>query len=262
MLEIRHRTVVQGGSTRDAYDDFYERQGFDLRDSLYLWLIELLRAEPGASLLDISCGYGRLVELAAKRGLIASGVDFSLEAMARGVMHSPHLRWLAGDGEQLPLPDDSFDYVTHIGSLEHYGQPVRGASEIARVLKPGGRACILLPNAYGLLGNVQYVWQHGEIFDDGQPLQRYATRATWQAVLERGGLQIERVATYGEVDRPRTAADWRWLLRRPQKIVRAALTFLAPTNLSNHFVFLCRPTSPPTTSLSIAPPRYPTLPLG
>jgi hypothetical protein len=96
-----------------------------------------------------------------------------------------------------------------------------------------------VPNAYGLLGNIAYVWRQGEIFDDGQPLQRYATRRTWEALLERGGLRVERTLGYGELEFPRTARDALWLVARPHKLVRYLLTPLIPTNLANDFVFIC-----------------------
>jgi hypothetical protein len=99
----------------------------------------------------------------------------------------------------------------------------------------------LLPNAYGLLGNIRHVWTTGDVHDDGQPLQRYATRRSWETLLTDGGLQVEKTVGYGEVEFPRTAQDaWR-LLRYPQKLLRLMITPLIPLNLMNHLVFLCRP---------------------
>jgi len=256
MLEIRHESVLGGRSTRVAYDAFYQERELLMRDSFYLWLIGLLEPQRGRSLLDISCGHGRLVQLAHRRGLRATGLDFSVEGMRRGVKQTPRAGWVAGDGEQMPFADASFDYITHIGSLEHYVDPQRGAREIARLLKPEGRACILLPNAFGLLGNIRHVYKTGEIFDDEQPLQRYATHRTWQTLLERGALWVERMAPWGEVNRPRTVRDWLWSVRRPQKAVRALLAALTPAHLANHFVFLCRRADVAPAALS----HYPMLP--
>ena len=118
--------------------------------------------------------------------------------------------------------------------------PQEAVRELARLLKPHGRACILLPNAYGLFGNIQYVFKTGEVLDDGQPLQRYATRRTWETLLTRGGLQVERLVPYSEVDWPRTPKDWLWLTCRPQKMVRAFLSTFVPPNFANQLVFLCR----------------------
>jgi SAM-dependent methyltransferase len=240
MIEIRHRAIRQGQSTQAAYDDLYEARDLLMRDSFYLWLIELMAPQPGEFLLDVACGQGRLIQLAAAQGLNVTGIDFSAVGMQTNAQRAPRAKWLLGDGEALPLADASVDCLLNIGSLEHYQQPWQGVREMARILKPGGRACILVPNAYGFLGNIQHVWSTGEIFDDGQPLQRYATRRTWETLLERGGLQVERLVPYSEVNWPRTPQDWLWLARRPQKIMRAALARFIPPNFANQLVFLCR----------------------
>jgi SAM-dependent methyltransferase len=159
--------------------------------------------------------------------------------MVKGARNAPAAQWVVGDGMLIPLPDASLDYIMNIGSLEHYDNPVQGMREIARLLKPNGRACILLPNAFGLWGNIKRVWQTGEIFDDAQPLQRYATRNTWETTLRTGGLTVERLVPWNETNFPRTARDLWWMMLNPQKIVRAGLAALLPANLANHFVFIC-----------------------
>jgi ubiquinone/menaquinone biosynthesis C-methylase UbiE len=239
LFEIRHEGMDERSATQQAYAAIYRGDGILLRDSFYLWLVGLLKPQPGRQLLDISCGEGRLVVLAAGAGLDAIGLDFAIDGVLKGRGQAPASGWAVGDGECLPIVARSVDYVTHIGSLEHYLHPERGVQEISRVLKPEGKACILLPNAFGLLGNIRHVWSTGEIFDDGQPLQRYATHETWSTLLSRNGLRILKTIGYGEIERPRTAADWRWLLRRPRKILRLAISGFIPLNLSNHFVFLC-----------------------
>lgn len=243
MLEIRHKSLHDGVSIKDAYDAFYQKTELQMRDSFYLWLIDLLGLRPGELLLDVACGQGRLVQLAAQRGIQALGLDLSFEGMVKGARHAPAARWMVGDGMRIPLPDASMDYIMNIGSLEHYDNPIQGMREIARLLKPNGRACILLPNAFGLWGNIKRVWQTGEIFDDKQPLQRYATRNTWETALRFGGLTVERLVPWNETNFPRTAHDLLWTAQRPQKIIRAGLAAFLPANLANHFVFICRKAS-------------------
>lgn len=252
MLEIRHKAVADGQPTQDAYNEYYQESEILMRDSFYMWLIEQLNPERGSLLLDISTGQGRLVQLAVEKELRAIGLDFALEGMLWGASRSPESMWVVGDGEQIPFADNSFDYITHIGSLEHYANFYAGASEIARLLSPTGRACILLPNAFGLLGNIKRVYQTGEIFDDGQPLQRYATLATWQQVLAAGGLAVERVVPWGEFNYPRTRADLLWTLKRPQKFVRSLILPFIPKPLANHFVFICRRAEEPAVGESAA----------
>ena len=130
-----------------------------------------------------------------------------------------------------------------IGSLEHYANPTEGVVQLARIAKPDGLICVLLPNAFGALGNIRHVLRSGEVFDDEQPIQRYATRRTWEMMLQKGGVHIDRIVPYGEFNRPRTVSDLIWSAVKPQKYIKGALAKLAPLNLANHFVFLCRPTA-------------------
>jgi ubiquinone/menaquinone biosynthesis C-methylase UbiE len=239
MLEIRHEKMEDSAHTLEAYNEIYRQDDLLQRDSFYLWLLGLLKPEADRILLDISCGQGRLVTLAKARGVNAIGLDFAVQGLYKGYRDSPEAGWVAGDGENLPVRGESIDYITHIGSLEHYLDPEAGAREIARVLKPSGKACILLPNAFGLLGNIKHVMREGEIFDDRQPLQRYATRKTWERLLCIAGLRIEKTIDYGEIEFPRTVKDLMWFARHPQKIIRYVLCHFIPFNLTNHFVFLC-----------------------
>jgi ubiquinone/menaquinone biosynthesis C-methylase UbiE len=114
----------------EAYDEIYTSQGILHRDSFYLWLINLLNPVLGRNLLDISCGQGRLVSLAHQMGLNAIGIDFSMDGLKAGYLDLPLAVWSVGDGESLPVQDESFEYITHVGSLEHYLHPELGAKEI------------------------------------------------------------------------------------------------------------------------------------
>jgi hypothetical protein len=111
--------------------------------------------------------------------------------------------------------------------------------EIHRVLRPGGSACILLPNTFSLLGNVNYARKTGEVWDDGQPIQRYNTRGGWARMLEGSGLAVQRVVGY-ELPAPRTKRDLFWYLRRPRKVAHLLVGRMLPLNLMNCHVFLCR----------------------
>jgi len=241
MIEIRHQAVAGGGSIQNAYNDFFRARRIVMRDSFYLWLLELAAAQSGHLLVDVACGNGRLVQLAATRGIHAVGLDLALEGIAEAAHASQMAQWIVGDGQCLPLPDHCADIVMSIGSLEHYANPTEGAAQLARIIKPTGLVCILLPNAFGALGNILHVVRHGEVYDDDQPIQRYATRRTWEVMLNKGGLRIEETVPFGEFNRPRTHRDMVWTAARPQKFVKAAIGRVTPLNLANHFVFLCRP---------------------
>jgi SAM-dependent methyltransferase len=235
LLEIHH--VKDGQVLRHAYETIYADQGILHSDSFYRWILGLVRPEPGRRFLDIACGQGRLPELAADLNLEAHGMDLSAQAIEAGQVEGSHL--VVANGQHLPYPSGHFDYITNIGSLEHYVDPAEGAREMARVLAPDGLACVLLPNTFSLLGNVLYAWHNGRTADDGQPIQRYAARYEWQDLLEDGGLEVIRTHKY-ECEFPRSAKDLRRTLKRPKTFLRLLLSPFVPLNLANSFVYVCR----------------------
>lgn len=238
MIEIWHAQVQRGDGSRRAYNDIYADTGIHLLDSFYLWLLSLIKPQPGTSLLDVSCGEGALVMWARRQAILAYGLDFSTMAIRRAYSRTTMPSFMVGDGTRLPFPDERFDYVSCIGSLEHYEDPTLGIREIQRTLRPKGTACILLPNTFSLLGNVNYARKHGDAFDDGQPIQRYNTRLGWARLLEGNGLRVCRVEKY-ELPWPRTIADRCWYLRRPRKLAHLLVGLALPLNLANCHVFLC-----------------------
>jgi len=238
VLEIRHEEDATTRWSQGAYERIYDTAGIRHRDFFYQWLLDLLDVQSGHRLLDISCGVGSLPRLAAKAGVEAHGMDFSEAALRVAHREAPEMRLSLADAECLPYPDAHFDYVTNIGSLEHYAHPMAGAREIARVLAPDGEACILVPNTFGLLGNVWTALRTGRTFDDGQPIQRYAARLEWQSLLETAGLKVNRTVKY-ERARPRSLADVRWYLAHPKDLIRLCLAPFVPLNWANYFVYLC-----------------------
>lgn len=243
MIEIYRDAIEAARDSQEAYDVLYTRHFTGAwtgqTPSRYLWLLSLLKARPGQTLLDVSCGNGFMLQAACEHGLRTYGLELSAVGLKEAEARAPEARRVCADAEHLPFADEAFDWVTNIGSLEHYLHPVLSVAEMARVLKPDGLALVLLPNAYGLVGNIQHVWRHGDVFVDAQPLQRYATRRAWQRLLEANGLCVARVVGYDR-ELPRTWPDLLYLLRRPLKLLRALLSPLIPLNLADCFVFLCR----------------------
>lgn len=238
-LEIRHTEDPSTRWSKGAYEELYSGTEIRHPDAFYRWVLGLLDAQAGDLLLDISCGVGSLPRLASHEGVRAHGVDFSEVALRAAQRQGPGPDWVVGDGQLLPYADERFDRVTHIGSLEHYTCPEAGAREIQRLLKPDGTACILLPNTFGLLGNVWTALRTGRTFDDGQPIQRYATRLEWQDLLNAAGLEVIRTVKY-ESAPPYSVDDIRWYLARPKNLIRLLLMPLIPLNWANYFVFLCK----------------------
>ncbi len=243
LLEIRHADDNRPDWVKRAYETIYRGPGIRLLDSFYLWLLDVLDPQPGRRLLDISCGEGVLVHQARARGLDAYGLDLAEAAVERAHRQGETARGKGGfvvaAGEHLPHPDASFDYVTNIGSLEHFADVAAGVREMARVLRPDGTALVLVPNLFSLLNNIYEAWRKGHAVDDGQPLQRYAARRDWEQMLSANGLAVMQTLKY-EREWPRSRADLGAYLRRPKALVRLMLTPFVPLNLASCFVFRCR----------------------
>jgi SAM-dependent methyltransferase len=106
---------------------------------------------PLQHILVDGCGVGMYVQalLQAAAGGNAPevhGLDIEAEHLALAAANVPAGRYTLGAGEQLPYPDGSFDLVLSHEVLEHVLDDRLAAAEMARVLRPGGRAVIFVPN--------------------------------------------------------------------------------------------------------------------
>ena len=98
--------------------------------------------EPGDAVLDLGCGAGTFLGLAADRGAQASGLDAAegLVEIARERVPGADVR--VGDLESLPWADGEFDLVTGFCSFFFAGDMVAALREAGRVAKPGAPVVI------------------------------------------------------------------------------------------------------------------------
>lgn len=141
----------------------------------YLPIIGYLEAQPGLRSLDVGCGGRRLLRAAKERGLVAFGVDFSFSGtvLARSFVPGAHVA--VGNGERLPFPDGIFDYLTCLGSLDHFFDIKAGLKEMVRVCKVGARVCIIVPNSFylfNIIGVLKSGFSRNGTF---QPQEKLAT---------------------------------------------------------------------------------------
>jgi demethylmenaquinone methyltransferase/2-methoxy-6-polyprenyl-1,4-benzoquinol methylase len=96
------------------------------------------------SVVDIGVGTGLVareaVKLAGDPALVV-GVDPSAGMMACADL--PGVQLVEGRAEAIPFPDASFDFLSMGYALRHIGDLSAAFSEFHRVLKPGGRLCLL-----------------------------------------------------------------------------------------------------------------------
>lgn len=94
----------------------------------------------GSSILDIACGTGTVLALAAKSGLECYGNDLSPGMIRRAQHKVPAATIRQGSFYELPFPNESFDYVVETNALSGYGVGTKIAvEEMLRVCKLGGQ---------------------------------------------------------------------------------------------------------------------------
>jgi demethylmenaquinone methyltransferase/2-methoxy-6-polyprenyl-1,4-benzoquinol methylase len=107
----------------------------------------LIRAglKPGMRVLDVAVGTGLVareeIGIIGDRRMVV-GLDPSTEMMRRAVA-ALGIQAILGIGERLPLAEGQFDFVSMGYALRHLGDVTAAFGEFFRVLKPGGRVCIL-----------------------------------------------------------------------------------------------------------------------
>ena len=115
---------------------------WDYRDAFFALL-----PEPGGRVLDVGCGEGRVARDLRERGYRVTALDASPTLVAEAASADPGGEYVVGVAEALPFPAASFDLVIAYNSLMDVAEMPAAVTEVARVLKHGGRfcACVVHP---------------------------------------------------------------------------------------------------------------------
>lgn len=95
-------------------------------------------------ILDVGCGAGRFLEVAAANGAEVVGIDASaaVDAAAQNLAGVPNVHLVQGDVYALPFVDEAFEGVYCIGVIQHTPEPLGAVASLPRVLRRGGRLAL------------------------------------------------------------------------------------------------------------------------
>ena len=145
--------TLEEGQVRAMFDRI--AQVYDLMNSVmtaglhHRWrarAADLAGLGPGGRALDVACGTGDLaVELSRRVGPSGEvvGSDFSDAMLERARRKSGAIDWQWANALALPHDDDHFDAATVGFGARNFSDLDRGLSEMARVVRPGGRVVVL-----------------------------------------------------------------------------------------------------------------------
>lgn len=195
--------------------EYFERL-LKMRDDYAPWMAAALDYEGAAGLevLDIGCGQGIDLARYARKGAYATGVDLTPRHvdLARAHLAAVGLEAevVAGDAEVLPFAAAAFDRVSANGVLHHTPNVEAALADVIRVLRPGGRATIIVYNHNSLHYWIQQFLLHGLLAGgivreggmagvlstnvehssvDARPLVRVYRRRGLRRLLEDAGFQ-------------------------------------------------------------------------
>ncbi len=164
-----HNQRLRGPAERAA-DKYYSIT----RASMDRYLTALSRDARGKRVLEYGCGPGSYAFHLARRGARVTGIDISEVAIRRAKEKAA--REVPGDvtfrvmnAEALEFADDSFDVICGKAILHHLDLG-RCYSELARTLKPDGRACFIEPMGHNPLINMYRRLTPGLRTEDEHPL--------------------------------------------------------------------------------------------
>ncbi len=133
------------------------------------FVIDAMGLSPGASVLDVGCGYGRHAMELAARGFHVVGLDLSTPLLVRGGEEAHRrglqINFVRGDMRELDF-DSQFDGAYCLFSTYGYFDDEtnkKTLANISRALKPGGRLMIEILNRDYIIADLPTrVWWEGE----------------------------------------------------------------------------------------------------
>jgi methionine biosynthesis protein MetW len=128
--------------------EFYDAYWRNADDTFDMERLDLLarRVTAGENVLEVDCGPGVLGRMMQERGAHVTGTDLSIVAVERARAKGIAAEQVDVDTNPLPFADASFDTVVSNSMIEHRFFPERSLDECVRVLRPGGKFIVCLPN--------------------------------------------------------------------------------------------------------------------
>lgn len=135
-----------------SYDELKKIFEHDLKrdkENLDERIEETLKLVEGNIILDVGCAGGGLSKMLAELGFTVHAIDILKESIevAKEFANSPKITYETRDVLKEPFPDESFDGIVFLETIEHVENPALFLREFHRILKTNGHLIVSTPNA-------------------------------------------------------------------------------------------------------------------
>lgn len=169
--------------TSKWYQQRYSGSGFLYHSRIVTTMLDGIKFRDGRysdKVLDVGCGIGFISQLYPNFDI--TGLDISDGMLER----NPYV-WKKAPAEDIPFPDNHFDFVVCRSLLHHLDDPRVGLREMVRVLKPGGKWVCWDPNHNALYELIRHIFQKTDRFSH---LHHSFNAEELFSMVEESGLEI------------------------------------------------------------------------
>jgi ubiquinone/menaquinone biosynthesis C-methylase UbiE len=163
-------------------------------------LKKLIPLEDNITIIDFGCGNGKILEEIKKINFKARliGLDVSETALEQARKNLPEIKFYKiNDGEKIPLKSENADFIFSSEVIEHIYDTENAFSEMARILRPGGKILLTTPY-HGLIKNLLItIFAFNKHFNPISPHIRFFTKKTLLELLNKNNLKVLKIGYYG-----------------------------------------------------------------
>jgi ubiquinone/menaquinone biosynthesis C-methylase UbiE len=224
-------------------------------------LNELAKGNTPVAILECGCGPGGILSEIDSSGNFLAGVDINFNYLAKALQNCEAMNnLLQADIERLPFKNNCFDIAYCVGVLSYLENDSNAIKEIGRVMKPGGKIIISVPNLftfnkifdpyYYLIGAIRLLWHtslksffYGASSDKKYKkgmIRRYRYGQLDRLYRECGLIKIETVGvSFGPLTLwKKEILPLRYAIRMSEALVQlsSCRKFGGLTRLANHWV--------------------------